>query len=427
MARLKNIPKAENPRGSYGFFAVKHVPQKEVFYPKELSITHVAQGVRSGDCDFLSVINAILALPDGESYIRNLLIEKEGMVYVHFFKNDKPQWIAVEKSLPTSWGVLSSGALWVRFLEKAFVAFKGGNYNEVLNQTDSRTVLRTMLGGFETSIALPVQARAPLATLYQKPNHGCSGKDIHSLMFLLRPQDKLATKANLVKHVFGGDEDFLNIWWEMIARDLPNWEKLLASKPVIFEEDMIAYIEERQEFYNKPATATAANAVIEWIKKHKILPSENHYSHDELVLYEDLIRAYVEQRPVVADAKQMPPVGITPEHTYAVMGFRESEVSHRKFVILRNPHHENLPWFLRYFFSGGRQSYEMKDQEGDVKLTIKSTHSSTFEMELHDFTQAFGYIDSGRSLKEIKLDRLEVDEQQPKDALSEVLAPGNGS
>ncbi|WP_019218299.1 hypothetical protein [Legionella tunisiensis] len=62
------------------------MPQKEVFYPKELSITHVAQGVRSGDCDFLSVINAILALPDGESYIRNLLIEKDGVVYVHFLK-----------------------------------------------------------------------------------------------------------------------------------------------------------------------------------------------------------------------------------------------------------------------------------------------------------------------------------------------------
>ncbi|KTC96388.1 C2 family cysteine protease [Legionella feeleii] len=426
MVRLKNIPKVENPRGSYGFFAVRHAPQKEVFYPKELSITHVAQGVRSGDCDFLSVINAILALPDGESYIRNLLIEKNGIVYVHFFKNDKPQWIAVEKSLPTSWGVLSSGALWVRFLEKAFVAFKGGDYNEVLNQSDSRTALRTMLGGFETSITLPVQARTPLSTLYQKTTHGCSGKDIHTLMLLLRPQDKMATKANLVKHVFAGDEDFLHIWWEMVTRERPSLEKFLASKPVIFEEDMIAFIEQRQEFYNKPATVTASNAVIAWIKESKILPSETHYSQDELALYEELIQAYDEQRPVVADAKQMPPIGITAEHTYAIMGFRESEISHRKFVILRNPHHENMPWFLRYFFSGGRQSHEISDKEGNVKLMIKSTGSSTFEMELHDFAHAFAYIDCGRSLKEIKLDRLEVDELPPEEVLSEALSSGSG-
>ncbi|WP_019218298.1 C2 family cysteine protease [Legionella tunisiensis] len=284
-----------------------------------------------------------------------------------------------------------------------------------------------MLGGFETSIALPVQARTPLSTLYQKTTHGCSGKDIHTLMLLLRPQDKMATKANVVKHVFSGDEDFLNIWWEMVIRERSSLEKFLASKPVIFEEDMIAFIEQRQELYNKPATATASNTVIEWIKKSKILPSETHYSQDELALYEDLIRAYDEQRPVVADARQIPSAGITAEHTYAIMGVRESEISHRKFVILRNPHHENIPWFLRYFFSGGRQSYEVIDKEGNVNLMIKSTNSSTFEMELHDFAQSFAYIDCGRSLKEVKLDVLEADEVPPEEALAKAVSPGIGS
>jgi hypothetical protein len=130
MESLQKIKVSPNPTGKYLFFTVRHEKIFNPLYPGQLSVSQIAQGDRSGDCYYLSVINAIIALSKGEHYIRDMMIEQQNKVYVRFFKNDKTQWIAVEKSLPTSWGILSSGEIWVRFLEKAYVAFMGGDYNK---------------------------------------------------------------------------------------------------------------------------------------------------------------------------------------------------------------------------------------------------------------------------------------------------------
>ncbi|KTD02457.1 coiled-coil protein [Fluoribacter gormanii] len=385
-----------NPTGEYSFFTVQHKKNFTPLYPKKLSISHVAQGARSGDCYLLSVINAIIALPNGEQYIRGTMIEQKNKVHVRFFRDDEPQWLILEKSLPTSWGILSSGANWVRFLEKAYVTFMGGNYNKTLSSGDSRNALKAFLGGFNDSIATSKQAECSLAELYKKVIYGCNGKDIYSLIFLLRPHDKLASIPNMCQYVFANQPELLEAWWNWVKLHQKHFEQLLKNHLFLTKEVFIACMKERMSHSISPP-AKAIAAVEQWLHQHAVLPEENKYSYDEERLFLSLKSAHEEQKPIVCSPKEDPPEGITMQHTYALIGIKESKISHRKFVILRNPHHENRNWFSHYFFYGGRHSIE-RQENGIAKLTISPVEQSTFTMELRDFAHAFAYIDCGRSL-----------------------------
>ncbi|WP_454782629.1 C2 family cysteine protease [Legionella sp. WA2022007384] len=398
-----------NPQGEYSFFTVQHKKNLTPLYPKRLSISHIAQGARSGDCYLLSVINAIIALPNGEQYIRDAMIEHKNKIHVRFFKDDEPQWLILEKSLPTSWGILSSGPNWVRFLEKAYVTFMGGNYNKTLTSGDSRNALKAFLGGFNDSIATPKQAEGSLSELYKQVIYGCNGKDIYSLIFLLRPYDKLASISNMCQYIFDNQPALLNVWWNWVHLQQKHFEQLLKNHLFLTKKIFIAFIRERMENSINPPVK-AIEAVEQWLDKYAILPEDNKYSYDEEQLFLSIKSAHQEQKPIVCSPKENPPEGITMQHTYALIGIKESKISHRKFVILRNPHHENRNWFSHYFFYGGRHSIEQQEN-GTTNLTISPVERSTFTMELRDFAHAFAYIDSGRSLLDKQL--LKQQEKNP--------------
>ncbi|KTD61585.1 C2 family cysteine protease [Legionella spiritensis] len=403
----------KNPTGSYLGFTVHHQKYNASLFPEKLLIQQVAQGGRSGDCYLLSVINAILAQPEGEAFIRRHMIEKDGKIHVLLFHQDEPQWVVLDKALPTSWGILSSGAAWVRFLEKAYVAFKTGNYNKTLKSGDSREALKTLLGGSSDYIATSAQSRSPLHSLYKKSIDGCSGTDIYALVFLLRPNDRKASVGNMVEHIFKGDKQLLQQWWAWVAKDRQGWEKLLSANPVLLEETFVNHLKKKEES-GQPSDYPheAAAAVCDWLREQAILPSAKRYSNDELELFSNLQEAFQNQQPIVASPKETPPSGITIQHTYAITGFRESEVTHRKFVVLRNPHHENRSWLSHLFLSGGRQASEIVDPlTGQVKFTISATKNATFEMELRDFSHAFAHIDAGTALDKVKFVQ-EMDEEE---------------
>jgi hypothetical protein len=402
---------APNPKGGRFFFSISHAKTTESIYPPRLAIDQVKQGGNTGNCFLLSVINAILALPEGESYIRQLLIEKSDKVYVHFFQDDKPIWLAIEKSLPTNWGLLSSGALWVRFFEKAYVALMSGDYDKTLKSGDARKTLRTFLGGFDNSIATSIQSRTTVEELYNKRIYGCSGEDIYSFIFLLRPYDKLVTDFLLIKHIFLEDKSLLKEWWDWVAKDLESWKKLVSGKELLFEEEVLDFIDSQQQ-KSKDAPLKAILAVKQWLLKNQLLPGKNHYSKDELAVYSALVEAHRAEQPIVASPKAKAPEGLIAQHSYAVLGFTESKITHRKFVILRNPYAEDRV-ITQFFLPGGRQAKEEVDNKGRVSLAISTTSRSTFKMELRDFSHAFAYIDSGNSLNKIKIEQLEEDNPSP--------------
>ncbi|PJE17667.1 C2 family cysteine protease, partial [Legionella sp.] len=400
-----SILDAPNPKGGRFFFSISHAKTIESIYPSRLTVDQVKQGGNTGNCYLLSVINAILTLPGGENYIRQLLIEKSDKIHVHFFKDDKPIWIAIEKSLPTNWGLLSSGALWVRFFEKAYVALMSGDYDKTLKSGDARTALRTFLGGFDNYIAPSVQSRTTLEELYNKKIYGCSGEDIYSFIFLLKPYDKLATQVMLIKYIFLEDKCLLKEWWDWVAKDPESWKKLLAGKDILFEEEVLNFIDCQQK-KSKDAPVEAILAVKQWLLKNELLPGATHYCKDELALYTTLVETHRAQQPIIASPKAKPPEGLIAQHSYAVLGFTESKITHRKFVILRNPYAEDR-LITQFFLPGGRQAKEVVDSKGNVSLVLSTTSHSTFKMELRDFSHAFAYIDSGNSLNKIKIEQLE--------------------
>ncbi|KTC97860.1 C2 family cysteine protease [Legionella erythra] len=399
MPHIREIQSSvNNPVGELGCFAITHTPYEGALFPDTLKLSDIEQGGRTGDCYFLSVLCAILALPDGEKLIRQQMIEKDGQIHVLFFRHEQPEWVVIEKSLPKSTGLLSSGPVWVRFLEKAYVVLNGGNYN-VLSSGDCRKVLRAFLGDTAMAIATSLQSRKPLAELYQSAIEGCSGKDVYALIFLLRPYDAKTSIDNINEHVFNGNKTQLKAWLDWIARNRDKWQQLLNKQPILYEETLIDFLEKEKRTSDNPPVE-AINAVKTWLVNRRILPCKAHYSQDELGLYDELKQALENQNPVVASPGSNPPSGIIMEHTYAVLSVRESQLSHRKFVTLRNPYAENRSWLFKLFLAGGRQAREWQDPKtGTIELRIDKTQQSTFEMELHDFAHAFLHIDKGQSLK----------------------------
>ncbi|KTD82572.1 C2 family cysteine protease [Legionella waltersii] len=397
MAKSKHL---KDPVGKYSGKPVVHKRDTTPLYPDKLTSSQISQGGRTGDCFLLSTINSVLALPEGEKFIRKHMVEKDDKIHVLFYDDyRKPQWITIDKTLPTSSGLLSSGPTWVRYLEKAYTAFKTGDYNKALEGGKSSKALETFIGGSSESLSLPYQSQNKLKDLYKKNICGCSGTDVYALIFLLRPFDKSASKDNMVKHIFKGNEQLLSAWWTWVKQNKSGWEQLLNTHPLTIEK-FEAHIHKMEKKHAATCPKEAIQAVVGWLNTNKILPSRNSYSDDEERLFSEMKTAIVNQEPLVTDPKPNPPSGIIMEHSYAIVGVRENPETHRKFVVLRNPYPENRSWFSHLFLSGGRHSTEKIDPKtGQSKLSISSTKSSTFEMELRDFTQAFAYVDKGGSLE----------------------------
>ncbi|QMT59089.1 hypothetical protein [Legionella sp. PC997] len=203
------------------------------------------------------------------------------------------------------------------------------------------------------------------------------------------------------QYVFDNHQELLDAWWNWVHLNQKNFEQLLKNHLFLTKKTFTTFMREQMSnSINPPVKAIAS--VEQWLDEYGILPEENKYSYDEIKLFLSLKNAHEEQRPIVCSPKEDPPEGITMQHTYALIGIKESKISHRKFVILRNPHHENRNWFSHYFFYGGRHSIE-RQENGTTMLTISPVKRSTITMELRDFAHSFAYIDCGRSLQNKEL------------------------
>ncbi|HHF7365972.1 TPA: C2 family cysteine protease [Legionella bozemanae] len=393
----------KDPTGKFGGKQVTHKADTAPLYPGKLEVKQIIQGSQSGDCYLLSAINSILALPGGENFIRQRMVEKDGEVHVLLFDDSyKPHWIAIDKSLPTSPGVLSSGATWVRYLEKAYTAFHSGDYNQTLKSGKTTQALQTFLGRSTDSLSLPYQSKSTLADLYTKSIAGCSGQDVYTLIFLLRPMTNPATMQNIVKHVFNDNSALLADWWAWVKPNKKDWEKLLKTHPLTIEAFQ-AHLNKMQQKNPETCPKEAIQAVVTWMNTNKILPSRKSYGYEEEHLFSELKNAMEHDQPVVADPKNMPSKGIIPEHSYAIVGIRENPVTGKKFIVLRNPFPEDRSLISHFFLSGGRHTSETIDPKtGESKLKFSTTKNSTFEMELRDFTESFAYVDKGRSLEDVE-------------------------
>lgn len=383
-----------NPQGRYFFSSVSHKLVKKDLFPEQLALTQVAQGGNSGDCYLLASILAILALPEGESHLRSVMVDKGSSVEVSLFDDyGQIKVLNIEKSLPSTSGLLARSFLWVAMLEKAYVVLKGGDYNKVLEKGHPHSALKALLGGYTENLALPYQTQSPLSQLVKRPIHGCNGQDIYTLMFLLRPYDPNATQSNIIEHVFHNEAHLLPCWWDFVSSHQHAWLKLLNAHHPLKRNHVFDLLNKLCKEQDQ-----AVLAVKRWLQDYQVLGSDNAYDREHLNLYERLKQTLIEQRPMVVSPKPNPPQGITPCHSYAVIGLKDSRVSERKFVTLRNPHHEQRPWLSKLFFDGGRSATEVIEQ-GKVALKFSSSKASTFDMELNDFCKAFQYVDVGTALQ----------------------------
>lgn len=99
-------------------------PVSEDIFPHRPSKEDVKQS-RMGDCFFLSSLNAILAKPGGERFIRGMMRQQnDGTTIVRLFNPQtlKPAYVRVENSFHHvgDYNVVNHGAPWVHILEKAY-------------------------------------------------------------------------------------------------------------------------------------------------------------------------------------------------------------------------------------------------------------------------------------------------------------------
>lgn len=154
---------------------VVHRKDPTPLFPDRLEVNQVIQG--TGNCFLLSAINAILALEGGEDLIRRHMVEKDDKVHVLLYDGYyKPLWVVIDKSLPTSSGFVSSGANWVKYLEKAYTALHSGDYSDSLSHGKTSHALQTFLGRPSSSLGFPYQSHTKLADLYKKVLLGVMGK-----------------------------------------------------------------------------------------------------------------------------------------------------------------------------------------------------------------------------------------------------------
>lgn len=208
-------------------------------------------------------------------------------------------------------------------------------------------------------------------------------------------------KQILIDHVFDGDETSLNNWWMWVKTHKKDWEKLLTHNPLTMEK-FLAHWDKMQFNQKEQCPKEAIQKIISWVQRNKILPSENNYSYEEERLFDDIKNAIQSQEPLTTDSKASPSRGITPGHSYAIIGIRENPETNKKFVVLRNPFPEARSFFSHFLLAGGRHTTEKIDPKtGEMRLSINTTKSSTFEMELRDFTQTFQYLDKGNDLSKV--------------------------
>ncbi|SRR5579885_341186 len=395
------IIKGKNPEGTSMFRSINHVMINEDVFAGDPSIHDIKQGGFTGDCYLLAALAAIVALPDGNKIIRSMIKDMGDHVIVRFFDDyRKPHFLAVEKSVPTNFGILSSGALWVKLIEKAYAMFRGGKYS-VLDKGHTEKVIEALTGAtnysnFEGYCSFPVQARSPLSTM----NTYIDGNGIYAFHELMRLSDQTPKniQERIYELVFNKDKQLFNLWKAWIKNKRVAWKEVITHQHPVCLHHFTEFLKQHPV---EVEVESAVKQVKDWVTNNHILPGpkfSHHYSYDALELFVNLKKRLENNYPVSVSSgeKVEQPDGIIPLHAYAVVGVEDNAETRRKYVLVRNPYGEDRPFLSKLLLKGSRSSIDVKSKHDETgwEVKVQTSNSSTSRMELSDFCEAFQYIDA---------------------------------
>lgn len=419
----------KNPTGMLGRFggSVRHTQVTEDIFKIPPSVNDIKQG--AGNCFLLSCLNAIVTLPNGKEIIQSMIKDRGKDVVVRLFDvYGKPHYIAIEKSVPVFSGTVSSGALWVRFIEKAYTTFNGTDYSVLEKGNVQKAMLA--LTGARTNVhykkdyfSFPFQATKRISDLKEFVN----ANDIYLLHDLMNLSDKLvkekkieAITTQILQEVFKNDEETFASWVIWIKDKRSAWHKLIQENHPINMTHIKDFFNSHSK--NEELETQAINNVVNWLEKENILPGlplSGQYSKEELKTFYDIKDRLENNLPLTVDTgKDDIKPGLLPLHTYAVIGveerykavigIEENPESGHKYIIVRNPFSEDRNWFHKMIMSGGRNSVEVPVKDNPEKkweIKIETTNKSTARMELSDFCSSFTHCDAFESVSVSEIDK----------------------
>ncbi|VVC75316.1 hypothetical protein AQUSIP_06050 [Aquicella siphonis] len=388
-----------DPEGKSLLRPITHTKISQDLFLHPPCFQDINQGGLTGDCYLLASLLAILALPQGAASIQSMMKDEGGTVVVRLFDDyHKPRFMRLEKSVPHHFGILNSGALWVKLMEKAYAAFHGGRYS-ILEKGFSHTAMAALAGAsnqyfLEGYCSFPFQSAKSLASLRDYVD----GNGVYLLNELMRltPSTPRAIQKRMSQQVFQDNLNLFQQWMQWIQGKQDIWMKLIQRCHPVCKQDV-------REFFSSCAISVEAEEAVgkvkAWLEKEKVLSGPaltGEYSREELDLFTAIQKRLRQNCPMTVSTDEDFKEGLLPRHTYAVTGCEENAETHRKYIFVQNPHGASRSFLSKMFISGGRTSEDVL-QSGAVRqwvVKIKSTDQSVSRMELSDFCQAFAFIDA---------------------------------
>lgn len=353
-----------------------------------------------GNCYFLSAMAMIIAKPNGQQIIRDMI--KEGpahdQVTVRFF-DDKGEafHVKIDKSIRLNPVKRAGGPLWIILLEKAYTqTFLEGDYNK-LNE-----------GGYIGQAVSQLIGDLPI-TRYV---HDANPAEVYILAsaFNHRNSDIFKSHLHLADHEYA-------TWWDFVTKhDLEKkWNSIIKKQGMRIDDKQFRVevdsnhlhtlrFEDFNELVSSEKDITEAQKqVLTKILSYArvVLPGKRgtgQYTAEEKDIYNSIkenlddhflvgasTHTKIKDRSRAANGLFKNPLsqgedenkGLVGGHAYAVLGCYER--NGRRFIKLKNPW--NLPMGRTY-----------SEKESKV-LSAESTRSREFDMELSDFCKRIDYID----------------------------------
>ncbi|RDI41811.1 hypothetical protein AQULUS_14670 [Aquicella lusitana] len=393
-----------NPTGRAWLKEITHTKVKDAIFANPPSLHDIKQGGKTGDCFLLGPLVAILALPEGEEIIRSMLKEVGDRVIVRLFDDyNIPHYLSIEKSIPTSFGVLSSGPLWVRLIEKAYTIFHGGKYS-VLDHGRSEQAMKTLTGAhdhaeYEGYCSLPFQTKKRLSEL--KKYIDAHGIYLFNELMRMNSKTPRSIRENATQQVFAGNASLLGEWqyWLESGNKIQAWTSILENNHPI-------HLHHVEKFFSSYESNQAVQCVTTWINQNRILsgpPLSGIYSHEELELFSAIEKRLKANMPIMMSTGDVFKEGLLPVHVYAVIGVEDNLLTQRKYLLVRNPYGDDRGLLSKLMTKGGRTSIDIQNQDKSWGVKIQSIDQSTARMELSDFCSCFDYIDAFTSVSMMEI------------------------
>lgn len=374
---------------------ISHIPVTEKVFATPPMLTDIRQSSLTGNCSLLAALQALIILPNGPEIIKSMIKDEGENVIISirmFNENAEPQYFSIEKSLPKNADFLSEGALWVKLIEKAYSAYKGGSYADLTGGfTDKQIRLLTGAKYGPNPSTLPYQAKKRLSDLKDFSHKEDFIYIFHELMRVSNGTPS-EIQERILNQVFKGEKESFNSWKDWLEENNKRevWRGIIINNHPI----CLTHVEQFFEMYKKTMPTFLSNQVYQWLKDEKVLSGpylSGQYSYEEEKLFKRLGENLANSQPVLLETvKDNPPKHMVSQHAYAVIGVETSPASPYKYVIVRHPAPEDRNIVSHYFYSGGRESKEIyNEHKKKWEIKIESTKSSTARMELSDFCRSF--------------------------------------